>query len=126
MHQASDIQKQVFAQQHPTFEQLIKVHGPPAGMVEPQTSALKDRLLELHFSSPLKPNETFELKVPSTLPIRQLKRLIQRKKVFDVPASKQVLTCHCQGDVVFVANDDMKELAFYSIASGDKIVVTAK
>ncbi|ORY99979.1 hypothetical protein BCR43DRAFT_484660 [Syncephalastrum racemosum] len=129
------------AQHHPRYRELCTKHGEPdlsANSKEKSSATLNDRLIEITLS--LRPRvDVGELTDPSQLPkatktmarrllgtmlVRNLRHII--RKLFNIPASQQQLyllqhseTRHVLMDIT----DDLRDLRFYGIASGDEVII---
>ncbi|CAG8438835.1 8592_t:CDS:10 [Ambispora gerdemannii] len=124
--------------QHPRFRELCDIHGTPDpddSSLRASSSALKDRLLTLTITSrsalDQQPTKKISKKLLGTMTIRNLKNLLQ--KLFGIPASHQKLFYLAKSQVQSVPgenmasaveiNDDLRQLSYYDIVSGDEIVI---
>jgi len=112
----------LFIHDHPRYQQLANVHGLPDEEIK-KTKSLKDNLISLEIKCPDFPTKPItEKKVPSTMTLQQLKGVIQR--LYKVPTSKQnICYLDTKNNREISLDDNMKQLNFYSIASGDVILL---
>jgi len=111
-----------FNNNHPRYMELVKVYGEPA--VKQQTvNPLKDNLLELHFECPdFEGKPKLQKKLPATMTVQQLKGVLQR--LYKIQNSKQNLSyVDKENDREITLEDNMKQLTYYSISSGDVIFI---
>ncbi|KAG9307361.1 hypothetical protein G9A89_017190 [Geosiphon pyriformis] len=122
--------------QHPRFKELCELHGTPTAdelSFRASSNILKDRLLALTITSRLaleeKPIKKISKNLLGTMTIRNLKNLLHklfgiqasRQKLFHVPKS-QVKSASESNAMAFIEiNDDLRQLSYYDIASGDEI-----
>ncbi|GBC01469.1 hypothetical protein RclHR1_00420031 [Rhizophagus clarus] len=116
---------------HPRFKELCEIHGTPVANEISQkasSSILKDRLLEITISHRNKleeePIKKLSKKLLGTMEIRNLKNLLQ--KLFKVPSSQQKLyaVINFQDEQSKLEmDDDLRQLSYYDISSGDEIIV---
>ncbi|KAI8587781.1 hypothetical protein BDZ88DRAFT_508625 [Geranomyces variabilis] len=109
-----------FARTHPRHAALVALHGAPAIAPASATSTiLKDRVLTLIF---VYGEKTVRKKVPINMGIRPLKVLVAR--VFKIPdATALVLTKMEEGGGDVELDDDLRDVDFYGVESGNKIRV---
>jgi len=112
-----------FVELHPRFEELIKVHGVPAEAEGNQNTSktLKDSLISVTITCPDAPDKkSVTKKLPGTMTIGKLKGLFNR--LFKVDSSDQRLSSVDSklGREVEL-DDDLRQLTFYSVQSGDTI-----
>ncbi|KAL7060297.1 hypothetical protein AAHC03_09767 [Spirometra sp. Aus1] len=124
--------KATFAKQHPAFIQICEKYGPPdAGDGKPVIKSLKEGLLRLHLAcEPPAPNSrgvehVIERKVPARITINHLRTLVRR--VFQLPPQARIdlisLGCRPEStDVEVPLEADTRELGFYGVADGDKLL----
>ncbi|XP_062502907.1 tubulin-specific chaperone E-like isoform X2 [Corticium candelabrum] len=113
-----------FHQLHPIYAALVKDHGEPEISHQPGiTRSLKDNLLEITISFPDDSTKTpITKKLPASLTIQKLKGLIQRLCRVDI--SQQRLTYkETENGPEYTMDDNMRSLAFYSVKSGNIVVV---
>ncbi|CAG8452149.1 9831_t:CDS:10 [Funneliformis caledonium] len=123
---------------HPRFKELCEIHGTPIADDETSqkasSSVLKDRLLAITISYRTglekDPIKKLSKKLLGTMEIRNLKNLIQ--KLFGIPSSQQKLYAATnfqeeQGTTILKLemDDDLKQLSYYDLLSGDEIIVLA-
>jgi len=111
-----------FIQDHPRYEQLANVHGLPEEEVH-KTKSLKDNLVSLEFKCPeCSSKPVTQKRVPATMTLQQLKGVLQR--LYKVPTSKQKISyLDSKNNREIDLEDNMKQLNFYSITSGDVILL---
>jgi len=87
------------------------------------TKSLKDNLLNIEIKCPDCTSKPItQKKVPSTMTLQQLKGVLQR--LYKVPTSKQKISYFdTKNSREIHLEDNMKQLTFYSIASGDIILL---
>ncbi|XP_073257799.1 tubulin-specific chaperone E-like [Porites lutea] len=112
-----------FVELHPRYEELIKVHGVPIEAERSQSSSktLKDSLISVTITCPDAPDKkSVTKKLPGTMTIGKLKGLLYR--LFKVDSSDQRLSSvdNKLGREVEL-DDDLRQLTFYSVQSGDTI-----
>ncbi|KAJ3161946.1 hypothetical protein HDU88_007178, partial [Geranomyces variabilis] len=109
-----------FARTHPRHAALVALHGAPAIAPASATSTiLKDRVLTLSF---VYGEKSARKKVPINMGIRPLKVLVAR--VFKIPdATALVLTKIEEGGGDVELDDDLRDVDFYGVESGNKIRV---
>ncbi|CAG8480640.1 10838_t:CDS:10 [Acaulospora morrowiae] len=124
------------AEQHPRFKELCEIHGTPVAdeiSVIATSNILKDRLLALTItyrpSLEGEPIKKVSKKLLGTMEIRNLKNLLQ--KLFGIPASRQNLygisnrqhgSDNKEMSKVEI-NDDLRQLSYYDVSSGDEIII---
>lgn len=93
------------------------VHGTPEeSEMKVQSNLIKVSLVDVTF---VYNGRTFVKKLPPTLLIQKLLMMVQR--MFNLKERPNLL--YTSGAVQIELNDEGKELGFYSIQSGDKIVI---
>ncbi|CAG8476019.1 13404_t:CDS:10 [Ambispora leptoticha] len=122
--------------QHPRFKELCDIHGTPDpddSSFRASSSVLKDRLLALTITSrsalDQQPIKKISKKLLGTMTIRNLKNLLQR--LFGIPVSHQKLFYLTKVEAApgenmtsaIEINDDLRQLSYYDITSGDEIVI---
>ncbi|CAG8521457.1 5927_t:CDS:10 [Dentiscutata erythropus] len=121
--------------EHPRFKELCELHGTPFVdeiSMKATSNVLRDRLLALTITSrpslEQDPIKKISKKLLGTMEIRNLKNLLQ--KLFGIPASRQQLFAVTnyqteKGTTVLKMemNDDLRQLSYYDISSGDEIVI---
>ncbi|KAJ3034206.1 hypothetical protein HDV00_005377 [Rhizophlyctis rosea] len=114
-----------FASEHPRWDELVKLHGEPNVAPTTATSnALKDRLLTLTLSCPSK-GKVVEKKLPRSMTVRMLRATVGR--VFGVRGGGVRVVVLQKGDGGeerrVEMEDEMREVGFYGIESGDLVLV---
>ncbi|XP_068679242.1 tubulin-specific chaperone E-like isoform X1 [Montipora foliosa] len=115
--------KPAFVELHPTYQELVKVHGvpPEAESSQKNPKTLKDSLIAVTITCPDDPDKkTVTKKLPGTMTIAKLKGLLYRQ--FKVDSLNQKLSCVDSklGREVEL-DDDLRQLTFYSVRTGDTI-----
>ncbi|XP_072912738.1 tubulin-specific chaperone E isoform X2 [Hemitrygon akajei] len=114
-----------FCAEHPRYQVLIEKYGPPENeeMEQQKLFALKDQLLALTIRCPDKPDQKLlEKKLPDSMTIQKVKGLLHR--LFKVPSAELKLTyITSKMDMEIDINNDLQPLSYYSIESGDCILV---
>lgn len=120
-HAISNNLNQDFENNHPRYLEFVKIHGPP--QTTEKAKSLKDNLLLLSIKCPdCEDKKPVEKKVPGTMTIQQLKGIIQR--LFKVANSKQNLSyIDTKNNREIALDDNMKQLTYYSVESGDTILL---
>ncbi|CAB4413029.1 unnamed protein product, partial [Rhizophagus irregularis] len=116
---------------HPRFKELCEIHGTPVAdefSQKASSSVLKDRLLEITISHRNRleeePIKKLSKKLLGTMEIRNLRNLLQ--KLFKVPSSQQklyVIINFQNEQSKLELDDDLRQLSYYDISSGDEIIV---
>ncbi|CAG8685773.1 10461_t:CDS:10, partial [Cetraspora pellucida] len=118
--------------EHPRFKELCELHGTPVVdeiSMKATSNVLKDRLISLTITSrpslEQDPIKKVSKKLLGTMEIRSLKNLLQ--KLFGIPASRQRLfaitnyqTENGSTILKIEMNDDLRQLSYYDISSGDE------
>ena len=120
-----------FKLEHPRYMALVGKYGViEEDELKKQDTSLKATLLEVNIMCPEVENfEKVSKKLPQTMTLQKLRLLIQRllsqKKVVGASAHQLVMTVvSSKTPEVHVALDnDMRDLFFYSVESGDTIFV---
>ncbi|CAG8483594.1 9173_t:CDS:10 [Acaulospora colombiana] len=121
--------------EHPRFKELCEIHGTPVAdeiSAAAASNVLKDRLLALTIthrpSLEGEPIKKVSKKLLGTMEIRSLKNLLQ--KLFGIPASRQLLygvrNFQSEDDKEKPKEeikDDLRQLSYYDISSGDEIII---
>ncbi|XP_065830624.1 tubulin-specific chaperone E-like isoform X2 [Oscarella lobularis] len=113
-----------FCRLHPRYDSLIKEHGEPiASQTEPPTGVLKDTLLCLTLECPEDlTKKTFTKKLPSTMTLLKLKAFLGR--LYRINATEQIVSYRDQKlGREYELKEDQRTLSFYSIQSGDTILL---
>eukprot|EP00049_Salpingoeca_infusionum_P005683 m.95236 g.95236 ORF g.95236 m.95236 type:complete len:531 (+) comp13052_c0_seq1:154-1746(+) len=119
-----------FYTQHPVYERLVKEHGEPIFVAQPdRPPVLKDRLINLDISvfhgDPGATSDEerveegaseFQVAVPSSITVGRLKRLLQAEKYAAVKSVQQRLF-HIT-DVEFELDDPLRVLSHYEVTDG--------
>jgi hypothetical protein len=108
-----------------SFETLLHLaHGEPqTDHKQTTSSSLKSSLLEIVISFPQDPTKTsITKKLPATLTIQKLKSLIQRLSQVDAVQLHLTYTDKEDGPE-YEMEDNMRPLSFYSVKSGDTVIV---
>ncbi|XP_064391442.1 tubulin-specific chaperone E-like [Halichondria panicea] len=118
--------KKAFLLEHPLFLHLVDVHGLPDEVLmrqKPVTTALKHGLISVSVRCPGRPEQrSLDKKLPATMTVQKLKGVLQR--VYRVDTSDQRLSyLDSRGDCEIQLDDDLKQLNFFSIESGDTILL---
>ena len=111
-----------FLKKHPRYMFLLEVHGVPDGIgtSSASTNALKSNLVVVTIKCVNdQDRQPITKKLPATMTISKLKGLLQR--IFKVPPSNQVLSYVDPNDHEVQLDDDLRQLSFYSVGSGDTI-----
>lgn len=115
-----------FMCQHPRFQELIKIHGAPENSeMEQKKKTLKDSLISVKIHSPSLPDkEPLQKKLPATMTVQKLKTLVQRlyklEGVYSIDLYYE--SAKMKGPEIEMEND-LRDLSFYSVESGDTIQV---
>ena len=120
-----------FKLEHPRYMALVGKYGIiEEDELKTKDTSLKATLLEVSIACPDFDNfEKISKKLPQTMTIQKLRLLIQRllthKKVVGAAAHKLVLTVASSKtpEVQVALDNDMRDLFFYSVESGDTIFV---
>ena len=106
---------------HPRFDELCDKHGAPEMAPAALTSnILKNRLAAIQIV--YKPaDKRIDKSLPITMKLRALKSIASR--LLAIPNSTNLTTTLVSGARTECLNDDLKELSFYGIASGDQIII---
>ncbi|KAF5288067.1 hypothetical protein FQR65_LT12117 [Abscondita terminalis] len=120
--QKNPVKKAQFLKRHNRYEELIKMYGPPEeSEVAVQTKVIKVSLIEVQF---VHQGVTITKKLPPTILIQRLIMLAQRLFNLDErPTLKYISGDHVGIEIPL--NDEGKELGFYSVLDGDKIIVNS-
>lgn len=118
----SDIERKVqFTRQHNRYETLIEKYGTPdESELTVKQTVIKESLIEVLFVH----NERMRVKkLPPTLLIQKLIMLAQ--KLFALSARPTLkYVSGVESEIEIELSDEGKELGFYSVQDGDKIIVT--
>uniref|UniRef100_UPI00398F683F tubulin-specific chaperone E isoform X2 n=1 Tax=Pristiophorus japonicus TaxID=55135 RepID=UPI00398F683F len=114
-----------FCAEHPRYQVLIDKYGAPedSEMEQQKFFALKDQLLALIIRCPDNPDQKLlEKKLPDSMTIQKVRGLLYR--LFKVPGAELKLTyISSKMDMEIDMDNDLKPLSYYSIESGDCILV---
>ncbi|XP_060708616.1 tubulin-specific chaperone E [Hemiscyllium ocellatum] len=114
-----------FCAEHPRYQSLIEKFGPPEvfEMEQQKLFALKDQLLVLTIRCPDNPDQKLlEKKLPDSMTIQKVRGLLHR--LLKIPGAELKLTyISSKMDVEIDMDNDLKPLSYYSIESGDCILV---
>lgn len=111
-----------FMVNHPRYMFLLQRHGVPEGVeMLPSTAiALKDNLVVVTIACVNDvEKQSVMKKLPCTMTISKLKGLLQR--IFKIQPVRQSLFCVDQTGHEIEMDDDLRQLSFYSVKSGDTI-----
>lgn len=112
-----------FIEAHPRYGELVKVHGVPSEAERNHSSSktLKDSLISVTIICPDAPDKkSVTKKLPGTMTIGKVKGLLYR--LFKVDSSDQKLSSlDSKLDREVELDDDLRQLTFYSVQSGDTI-----
>jgi len=111
-----------FQRNHPRYDNLVSQYGPPEkNEMEHIPSTLKSTLIALQLVGN---GKCIEKKLPATMTIQKLKTLCHR--LFNIDSSE--LSLHSTSienpDFCVPLDNDLRSISFYSLSSGDKIIVT--
>ncbi|KAJ3046672.1 hypothetical protein HK097_000641 [Rhizophlyctis rosea] len=110
-----------FDSQHPRYKDLVKLHGEPNLAPKSATStALKDRLLVLTLVCAAK-GKSVEKRLPGTMSVRVLRATVGR--LFGIRGAVRVRAVSGADGREVELEDEMREVGFYGVESGDRIVV---
>ncbi|XP_048453044.1 tubulin-specific chaperone E [Rhincodon typus] len=114
-----------FCAEHPRYQSLIEKYGAPevSEMEQQKLFALKDQLLALTIRCPDNPDQKLlEKKLPDSMTIQKVRGLLHR--LLKVPGTELKLTyISSKMDMEIDMDNDLKPLSYYSIESGDCILV---
>ncbi|KAI8922873.1 hypothetical protein BC831DRAFT_474025 [Entophlyctis helioformis] len=131
-----------FAATHPRYAELCGIYGEPEAIPVALTSnALKDRLLTVRFESAAAgpgagssdggdggggSGKVMEKKLPGTIKVRAVRALVARLFGGAAGSTRLVwVASKGKAERVEELDDDMRELSYYGIASGDTVRVTS-
>ncbi|XP_067876646.1 tubulin-specific chaperone E [Heterodontus francisci] len=114
-----------FCAEHPRYQELIEKYGAPevSEMEQHKLFALKDQLLALTIRCPDNPDQKLlEKKLPGSMTIQKVRGLLHR--LLKIPGAELKLTyISSKMDMEIDMDNDLKPLSYYSIESGDCILV---
>lgn len=114
-----------FCAEHPRYQVLLEMYGVPeeAEMEQQKLFALKDQLLVLSIKCPDNPDQKLlEKKLPESMTIQKVRGLLHR--LLRVPDAELKLTyVSSKMDMEIDMDNDLKSLSYYSVESGDCILV---
>ncbi|KAF5279447.1 hypothetical protein FQA39_LY05557 [Lamprigera yunnana] len=110
-----------FVKKHRRYEELIQLHGPPEeAELMIQSKLIKVSLIDIKF---VYNGRTLSKKLPPTILIQKLIMLAQRLfNLSDRPTLTYISGEHSEIEIEL--SDEGKELGFYSMLDGDKIIVS--
>ncbi|KAI8820758.1 uncharacterized protein EV422DRAFT_578604 [Fimicolochytrium jonesii] len=110
-----------FAANHPRYEELSAAYGAPSLVPAAMTSAiLKDRVVVVTISCQ---GRRARKKIPNTMNVRALRALITR--MFSLKERGELVRKDKAGRLVTM-EDDLRDVDFYGLESGDEVVVDMK
>ncbi|XP_038065787.1 tubulin-specific chaperone E-like [Patiria miniata] len=114
-----------FLQLHPRYQQLIKKYGiPEESELVVKTHTLKDGLIAVTIRCPDDPNKrVLTKKLPGTMELQKLKSLIHKLLKVDVSDQRLTYTSQKVPGQEMELDNDMRELSYFAIESGDTILV---
>ncbi|XP_078397826.1 tubulin-specific chaperone E isoform X1 [Cetorhinus maximus] len=114
-----------FCAEHPRYQELIEKYGAPelSEMEQQKLFALKDQLIALTIRCPDNPDQKqLEKKLPDSMTIQKVRGLLHR--LLKIPGAELKLTyISSKMDMEIDMDNDLKPLSYYSIESGDCILV---
>jgi hypothetical protein len=115
-----------FEETHPRYATLAKVHDMPLeALLSSQSTVpvLKTSLLAVSVCCPDQPEaRQLSKRVPGSMTVQKLKGMLQR--VYGVDSSQQRLTyLDSLRNIEIEIDDNLKQLSYYSIQSGDTILL---
>ncbi|XP_060068996.1 tubulin-specific chaperone E-like [Ylistrum balloti] len=114
-----------FINEHPRYQELVKVYGPPENSeMQQKEKSLKDSLITVTITSPYDPaSGSKQKKIPGTMTVQKLKSLIQKLfKWYDRELQLSYETKKMK-HVEVEFDNDLRSIGFYSIEPGDTILV---
>jgi hypothetical protein len=124
--QAHDEALTTFYKRHPRYPELMKRFGPPerGELTSNKPDGIKGNLIIVQIECPSVTGfEVVQKMLPRNMTVQKLKTLLQRivkKKAHEMSISYR---SQCNSVVEITLDNDMRELSFYSISSGDTILV---
>ncbi|XP_041043383.1 tubulin-specific chaperone E isoform X2 [Carcharodon carcharias] len=114
-----------FCAEHPRYQELIEKYGAAelSEMEQQKLFALKDQLIALTIRCPDNPDQKqLEKKLPDSMIIQKVRGLLHR--LLKIPGAELKLTyISSKMDMEIDMDNDLKPLSYYSIESGDCILV---
>ncbi|XP_059471102.1 tubulin-specific chaperone E-like [Neocloeon triangulifer] len=112
----------LFYAKHPCYQKLVEVHGAPE---ESELSGQKKNLLiNVMIECPqLKENGHVEKKLPRTMKLQRLRGMLPKLLPSAPNMLKLSYICRDKPEIKYEFDNDLKDLAFYSIQDNDSIVV---
>eukprot|EP00112_Aurelia_sp_Birch-Aquarium-sp1_P006532 Seg172.5 transcript_id=Seg172.5/GoldUCD/mRNA.D3Y31 product="Tubulin-specific chaperone E" protein_id=Seg172.5/GoldUCD/D3Y31 len=111
-----------FVKLHPRFVELVKAHGAPVENVK-KLRTLKDSIISLQLKCPnCDDKKPLTKKIPVTMTVQQLKSL--SKRLFRIKSLNQQLSyldAKTQKEVEM--EDNLRDLAYYSISENDIVLI---
>ena len=111
-----------FVIKHPRYLSLLEAHGVPEGLgtSSSKVNTIKSSLIVVTIKCVNDTDrQSVTKKLPATMTISKLKGLLQR--LFKVSPSSQILSYVDQNGHEVELDDDLRQLSFYSVGSGDII-----
>ncbi|OWF42186.1 tubulin-specific chaperone E-like [Mizuhopecten yessoensis] len=114
-----------FTSQHPRYQDLVRVYGPPENSeMKQKEKSLKDSLITINITSPYDPDKgTKQKKIPETMTVQKLKALIQKLFKWDNGELQLSYETKKMKKVEIEFDNDLRPISFYSIEPGDTILV---
>ena len=104
-----------FANIHPRYEELVKLHGEPIAVPkELSSNVLKDRLLVINLKYK---DQSIQKKMTSTYKVRALKMLMNKLFKVNTSVSKVFLI----QETITELDDEWKDLAWYDVKTGNDL-----
>ncbi|XP_069174271.1 tubulin-specific chaperone E-like [Procambarus clarkii] len=126
---ATDALSEDFTHKHPGYAQLVKDLGPPMDETSYNTQKrqkLKNLKIELKIITPDHPEREEYVKtfLPS-IKVAKVKMMLKRQLKINPALPMRLSYSCCKGGKVFevVMDNDMQEMAYYSIQAGDTLLV---
>lgn len=121
---AEDVEEgaeEVFRREHPTFERLVEMYGPP-DKFDPRLQddgRLKNRLIEICFEAPN--GQLTRRSVPRSMTVHKLRALASRLCRVNGRVARLSVFSERSPDFSVPLDNDFRDLDFFSIQSGDTI-----
>lgn len=110
---------------HPCYQRLVEKYGAPdANELKKPPTSLKSQLIQIEIVSPDRQLKSYSKKIPYNMSVQKLAGLIQR--LFNTGYEIPKLTClHAErnDNMEVPLDNNMKDLNYYSVENGDKILV---
>lgn len=116
----NEVSRNLFLAEHNRFEELIETYGTPEeSEMAIQTNVIKSNLIEIVF---VHAGKEVRKRVPPTMMVQKALVLAQRLFHLDERPTLSYIS-DSQASIEIKLDDDLKELSYYSIENGDKVIV---